>query len=474
MRKKLLNPIHILLFDVLTFRLVLAIRNKTIFRQSSLKELIYNVKERAKDEWIKRSNQVLPADIDFLFLIIEPTHLKQAEPVLKALANQKILIVTSKRKLWQKLKQEKIPVHYVSQHLSNFKIFSRNKTSKEKFRQEVVHVLQPLLEETDKHLVSTVLLEEYTRINKLKRQFRKILKTTAAKYIFIGNDLTPEGRLMCLMAQQERRLTGMIQHGLIAKGPINGLHIVEQFFVYGQGFKDILTQDKESKADQIIVSGAPYLDKILTSKVKDQPIHHAIKEKFDIQTSSFFLIAFSGFGDKTSFSHYKKLVSCIIQLIKERPDISFIIKLHRKDKSHYYLQEAGRQKLQKINLAPYLSQGLPESIFDWFQGCKAVITGTSTVAIEAMLLDIPVISVDLDQEYSGINFIDNKAAYKAAELKELLCLIDAIDREELALPTDSQSFINSMFYRSKGESATEIITNTALNAIFDPRRPINI
>jgi glycosyltransferase involved in cell wall biosynthesis len=91
-----------------------------------------------------------------------------------------------------------------------------------------------------------------------------------------------------------------------------------------------------------------------------------------------------------------------MQVSAALPHVTFIAKLHRKDRSSYYERAKQAVPDSRLHVVPYGAEGLPTKIFDWLQGCRALLTGASTVALEAMLMDVPVITMDFCHELADL------------------------------------------------------------------------
>jgi predicted glycosyltransferase len=72
---------------------------------------------------------------------------------------------------------------------------------------------------------------------------------------------------------------------------------------------------------------------------------------------------------------------------------------------------------------PHDAAGFPSDIFDWLQGCSMILTGASTTAIEAMALDIPVITMDYCNELYSIDFIDAGATIHVTHASGLVAAV---------------------------------------------------
>ena len=108
---------------------------------------------------------------------------------------------------------------------------------------------------------------------------------------------------------------------------------------------------------------------------------------------------------------------------------------------------------------------MPDDIFAWLQGCPVLVTGASTVAVEAMQMDVPVVTVDLANELHGIDFIDSGATFHATSEEALEnYILDTISESEnvLLLKEKSNIFLKDQFH-TLGHKATEITANAILD-----------
>jgi hypothetical protein len=132
------------------------------------------------------------------------------------------------------------------------------------------------------------------------------------------------------------------------------------------------------------------------------------------------LLAASGVGINTSLEHHMLLLDAVARLSKQFPQVRFISKLHRmRDKLEYYVQVGQRVPGSRLEPIEFNTLGISNDIYDWLQGCSLVITGASSVANEALLMDVPVVSVDLMGEFLNVNFIQEGATYHATSESEL-------------------------------------------------------
>ena len=117
------------------------------------------------------------------------------------------------------------------------------------------------------------------------------------------------------------------------------------------------------------------------------------------------MVALSGPGHYISESHHKSVVSALLKLSDSYPELQFVFKLHPKDESSYYLEAA--RHLDMVCPPIMDKDSIPHhlSIFDWLAGADVLITGGSSVANEALLCGVPVITVDFEAALNSHPFI---------------------------------------------------------------------
>lgn len=423
-----------------------SIPNKS--RQKAYKVKNYLLNKLAQT--IKNKKQQIPNQIDFLFFITEPTHFNQLVPVAKHIHLQgRYIFLTPKRKLYNKLIAKNL--RCILFDIEGLFPSQEGKKNYKFFQSLWEEELDP---EKDKWLI-TFFETQFFNIHRAYQLIQKFIAQHQPRYLFLGNDFDPVSRAVGIAAKHRKIPVGMIQHGLIGKDPINKYHLADQFFVYGGAFEEVLISDGYPK-NKIIISGAPYLDLLKPNNTVQ--IHPDIVRKFDLKGPQYILIAISGPGHRTSHDHYQKILETLVQWLIHNPRIQYVIKLHRKEKKEDYLNMAASLGLKSINLASIEDSDLPGSIFEWFNGCQVLITGTSTVAIEAMLRDIPVISLDVMQEYRGIGFIEERACDYVNSLEELQLAVDNfLNPANQNIIQGRKEFLRKRFYKLDRKASARII-----------------
>ena len=165
----------------------------------------------------------------------------------------------------------------------------------------------------------------------------------------------------------------------------------------------------------------------------------------------------SGAGESISIEHHKQIIDNLKLISLEFQNIQFVVKLHRKDKLGYYREGSKKHKLIIVDS----SQNLPQTIFKWLNGCSAVLTGGSTAGVEALLMGIPVISMDFNNELTNLEFIKNKISIHCESYEDLKNALNAViskDKKIDKIMHKSKSFIKDSYYNAGiGQSSNRIV-----------------
>jgi len=291
------------------------------------------------------------------------------------------------------------------------------------------------------------------RVHEAITSTNKLIDTRTPRILVVGNDLTFEGRTASLVAHLKGLQTVCMMHGSVSGSPLQRHHLAGSVLVYGQNSKRQLLS-YSMKQSQITICGPPHLDNRPTQTYK---VHPKIQTLLNLNGKPLVLVATSGPGHSVSLLHHKMIIENIMRLSQRLPDIHFVAKLHRKDRVEYYKRI---QKLlvpgSKLDVVPNGINGVPSSIFDWLQGCSAVLTGASTVATEAMLMEVPVVTMDFRKELDGVDFIDGATTLHVTnfrDLEEAVRMILYCPETIASLKVKAHTFISDEYFGLDGLSS---------------------
>jgi hypothetical protein len=350
-----------------------------------------------------------------LVWVTENNHLPQALPVTRLLGekNYSITYISTKKQLLQNpllSGYNKVQLNLPERKTAT----AQQATAFEKVvRETLAQCSLEVITEADIPTMIKAFSKDVLYTQKLEEYLQKLITKINPKAALIGYDIPTEGRTFTDVLNAKKIPTCMIQHGAMAKiDGIFGTHITKTIFVYGEVSKQVL-KGSGCKAD-IKITGAPYLDSLV------QKLHTAgSRQKGKLKI----LVAFSGPGHLTSIEHHKKSIAALVQVAEKNTETTeFYFKLHSKDNRDYYNIELEGKNLKNVFFALPHSQS--NDIFDWALFADIMLTGASTVAIEAMLCRKPVVSLDLTGDYKELSFIKEGAVKYITTETDLETLID--------------------------------------------------
>lgn len=386
-----------------------------------------------------------------IFFPFDPAHLDYHLPLYRQLKQQKasFLIITTNKIVYQILTKSGYTPYFVNIHeneeLKSFREKMNNFFSglSSLFRKNHTHQIEKTKENLDTYLNFLIsFLDEMERLIALSNP----------SSIIVGNDLTFQGRALTLLAKKKGINTICLMHGIITGEPLHACHIVDQFFVYGEKSKNELIRIGNSPQN-LIITGTPFLDNLIK---QSGIVHQLIRKHAHVdKDQKYILFAHSGPGHCTSIAHFDMIIKALIHASIELVKYRFIVKLHPKDKLLNYHELLTKFPEHHLTIVDHGNPDYPLSFLDWLQGCNLMITGTSAAAQEAMLLDIPVITMDFNKEYAHVDFIEEGATIHVTNPMELSSTINNIlIKPELFQinRNNANKYLEQSFYKLDGNA----------------------
>lgn len=454
----------------------------TFPRETRLQRMARLAKEpHLPERWVRRFN-VWSALLDsaamreaaIVFLPTHPTHVGQQVPVADALGalGADFIFVVQHEEVYRYLKDLGVRPVFAQ------KLWMREMTDGEskgrrlgerlsRIQQDVSYF--PNLVGVDRKKLWDLLLVTIVRLfptvcKNLALQ-HAIRTTIQPRVILPGNVVTVEGRVAARLAQRAGIVVDSIMHGAIGGGePLDRENIGDKFFVFGESSRDELVKMGVDPALPAVV-GAPYLHRKLQRG--RQPSDYLLKRLGLPAGAKIVLLLTSGPGHCTSIQHYTEIIESVLRISEALPNIYFIAKLHQKDRRAYY--EKIQTRLGRGRLRVFEYGKIKADIFSWLRISTAIITTTSTVALEAMTVHVPVITVDLKNEFMDVDFIDAGATIHVKtelELAQAIVHIDGQTENHAATMRRANAFISRAFSNLEGDAAkccAEIINSQAHN-----------
>ena len=262
-----------------------------------------------------------------------------------------------------------------------------------------------------------------------------------------------------------------LQHGLIhpmhisysyskddlyGKGKELECYLADKTAVYGRKFKELLIDNGKYRPERIAVTGQPRTD-ILFEQKKTYSKRDMFK-KLGI-TINKKLVVFASQPLK-DLSESRLTLQAIASCLKNFKDLMLVVKLHPNDNKDFYVNVLEDMKSKAIVIKEIDLYGLLYS-------SDLVLSVSSTVMLEALLMDKPVIQVNLFENYDFFGQLRGKAflhVKNELELKNAIakCLYDQSTARKLK--SIRKSFIRDYYFAIDGKSAQRFLN--VLNQFF--------
>lgn len=350
-----------------------------------------------------RINKKFKASKIVFFQVSSTNHIKQQYPVVLALKDMgyESVFISNKKYLTQLLRNKgllvinSIPIAHMS---DNAAILMREQVL------SITHKLDWFSPELASR-VADILESVYSTASGLKYDIEKAINRFSPQIILIGNDILRDGYLSAQICKMNNVKTAGIMHAIMTDDNLVNYNInVDYYFIFGEYFRKYFNLFGLSN-EQLFISGAPVFG---TEEIKVD-INSKLGLKPDVR---YILVALSGPGHSHSEEQHKQTVSIIKAVIEKMPNSQFVIKLHQKDNKLYYnsIIEAG---LQNVIIISDKENGFEDlSIVNFFASASALVSVISTTIFEAMYLNIPALSIDVWDEYSALDYLDDKLVWR--------------------------------------------------------------
>ncbi len=195
----------------------------------------------------------------------------------------------------------------------------------------------------------------------------------------------------------------------------------KKFFVWGKNDLNYFSEKSLIKKEQIIISGSPRHDKFFKSKSS------IISKNILITLSP--ISQRSGLGDVNLVLKYNQFLTHIIKKLKKINDSKIIIKLHPGENPHNSILLEHLNQISDIVV--YQTKNSKDLIVD----CEFLINispelyDSSTIMLEALILQKPVIQLILDEESLNISSL-HSPIIQIHELKDFDEIIQKLQNEE--------------------------------------------
>jgi hypothetical protein len=209
-------------------------------------------------------------------------------------------------------------------------------------------------------------------------EYETVLKNIAPDMVLIGDDRPPHIRTCVLLAKNKKIQTMELQHGMYTRTGISAAPVSNKVCVWGEYARDVLIRAGGTD-DQIAVTGCPKFDSLFDKK-KLRSLSGDKKQCKKILFATQY-----AFEDATIGAIEK-----IISFLSIKHDVYLIIKPHPVEKPDLYRRFA--KKYRKV-----IVEDNKANIDDLILDADVLVTISSTVGINAAILDVPMVLLNFDK-----------------------------------------------------------------------------
>lgn len=227
--------------------------------------------------------------------------------------------------------------------------------------------------------------------------FRHSISSDEGVRHVVGYDLSVIGRSIVKAAKAFGQKTLRIQNGA-PNYYLAGLSEVDCLFLWDNQSSDAYRQ--RGFSGDIIVTG----NMLLESKLNNLNMKFSYWKESLSRFDKTVFVAFSGPGHNTSISGHRRSIEILKTIARENSNLCFLIKLHPKDSIFYYNRLT---KCDNVFFTDNIFSDSKVDALDILLNSDLLITGASTVALDAINLGIKVVSVDPLSELQHFKFLEN-------------------------------------------------------------------
>jgi len=208
------------------------------------------------------------------------------------------------------------------------------------------------------------------------------------------DDRSPFGKTVNVISRSLGVPTLIVQHGIVADHPIYGPICADKYAVFGHAFKDALVK-RGANPDDIVVAGQPRFDVLVNTKYDKNWIY----EKLGISKEKGLIVfASTDLPDDEMELTVRELCTSMQQF----PDKHLVIKPHPSDDGAMFVE-----LVRKFNSDATVVR---DHLYELLSACDLLITTWSTVGLEAMILDKPIIVINLMNRPDMTSYVERGGA----------------------------------------------------------------
>lgn len=449
--REFLSYDSIFLGEFIRHNLAIAIAGKHV---SDMKfNLLWSaMKTRDKLGRVLRSEKIRRKKADVIIFVNAISHVTTIAPLIKELKKQKtrFLVIANGNGAQSKARDLKISYNAFEEYFG---------LARERFEQE-----------KKIFLFKFRAIEKTKEVRSIKNKFLALVLRTVAemetlKYIIekekprlfiVLNELEMFGRTIVGIAKSKRIKTLYLQHGAIAEHPSYVKLYANKMAAWGNEAKKIMI-GLGSKASDITVTGNPSYDQLISWKVDRDYIY----KKLGLDTrKGVVVLATQPAGFEVSKENNIKVAKSVIKAVESFPNKQLLLKLHPDEYGFLYAKIIKGMKAKNVRICKHHLVNYKINIFDVLSICDLLITQFSTTAMEAMIKNKPVVTINLTGKPDMMAYAKSKAAIGVYKTKDIAPAIKKAlynKKTQNNLSRNRKRFVYQNCYKLDGNATKRVV-----------------
>ncbi|MBN1133412.1 MAG: UDP-N-acetylglucosamine 2-epimerase [Methanosarcinaceae archaeon] len=278
-----------------------------------------------------------------------------------------------------------------------------------------------------------------------------IYKSEKANLVVALNVVVPFGKTAVCVGNALNIPTLYVEHGLVSEHPFSGDMPATKIAASGDYTKNVLLKYGEDPT-KIILTGQPKYDLLYDKKLNfNDNIYRQLSIKRDLD-----VIVLT--TQPHPIENMMKLYRCVIGTMKNMTDKQLVIKLHPAE-----VLSTRKKIIDKICTefnVENVKITKEANLYEILNISNVILTEFSTTALEAMILDKPVITINLTGESDRMPYAKSGAAIGVYDEQELLPAIESVlydknVRKELS--KNREKFVYEQTYKQDGNASMRVV-----------------
>jgi UDP-N-acetylglucosamine 2-epimerase len=375
------------------------------------------------------------------------------------------------------LERSRIPDNRVKEMTEIWKDLECN----ELYRKGLIYNTIPLVEIMHERFYKFFSYESLILINYIE-ETEKFIRKVKPDIVIVMEDISPIYRVITRVCKQSRIPTLVIQHGILA-GDMKGFDVMpieaDKQAVWGDASKKWAVERGKPSETQV-VTGNPRFDPIVATEGKSEREKRWVYDKLGLTPQKgIVVLATSWYAPVASCyvpEEIEVFVSKTLEAMKEFPEKQVVVKLHPAYREEY--EEIARAIANELQIANVFITH--RFLWELLSICDLLITDFSTVGLEGMLFDKPVIIFSPMKTLELNRYAGSGAALEVYEEENLVpaikgALYDKEVRRKLAEARNR--FIYEYAYLQDGKASQRVanlieqmIEESKMNSCVVPSR----